>query len=75
MSFESDMARMEEITNRLQDNSVPLEESIKLFEEGVGIARRVEKELTEIERKVEILTSPPDGTDPSPSIDMFSNES
>lgn len=74
MSFERDMARMEEITNRLQDNSVPLEESIKLFEEGVGIARRVEKELTEIERKVEILTSPVDGTDPNPSIELFSSE-
>lgn len=75
MSFERDMARMEEITNRLQDNSVPLEESIKLFEEGVAIARRVEKELTEIERKVEILTSPVDGNDSAPSKDLFSNES
>ena len=59
MSYEEDIQRMEEITSRLQDSSVPLDESIKLFEEGVLIARRVEKELTEIERKVEILISEP----------------
>ena len=62
MSFETDMKRMEEITGKLKNNETPLEEAIALFEEGVGIAKLVEKQLTEIERKVEILLTPTDGT-------------
>jgi exodeoxyribonuclease VII small subunit len=71
MSFETDMERMEEITKRLQEDSIPLEDSIKLFEEGVGIARRVEKELAEIERKVEILVSP---VDEEPVLEPFGGD-
>ena len=71
MSYEEDIQRMEEITSRLQDSSVPLDESIKLFEEGVLIARRVEKELTEIERKVEILISEPQETAENPVVVPF----
>ena len=71
MSFETDMERMEEITKRLQEESIPLEESIKLFEEGVGIARRVEKELAEIERRVEILVSP---LDEKPVLEPFGDD-
>ena len=62
MGFEQDMKRMEAITEKLKSNETPLEEAIALFEEGVGIARSVEKQLTEIERKVEILLTPTDDT-------------
>lgn len=75
MSYDTDIARMEEITNRLQDNSIPLEESIKLFEEGVKIARKVEKELTEIERKVELLVTPPEDSTESPNLEIFPTNS
>lgn len=55
MSYEKDIERMEEITQKLKTNETPLSEAIALFEEGVTIARTVEKQLSEIERKVEIL--------------------
>lgn len=57
MSIEEDIKKMEEITNKLKVGETPLEESLKLFEEGITIAKRVEKNLSEMERKVEILTS------------------
>lgn len=55
MSYEKDIERMEEITQKLKSDETPLKEAIALFEEGVTLAKRVEKELTEVERKVEIL--------------------
>jgi len=63
MSFENDVQRMEEITGKLRNNGTTLDEAITLFEEGVKIAARVESGLSKIERKVEILLTPPDSSD------------
>jgi exodeoxyribonuclease VII small subunit len=60
MGFETDVKRMEEIVEQLRKNDTSLDTAIQLFEEGVRIASRVDEELTEMERKVEILLTPPD---------------
>ena len=57
MSFESDLKRMEEITELLRKDDTGLEESIKLYEEASALGRKLTKTLTEIRRKVEIVTS------------------
>ena len=57
MSFESDLKRMEEITDLLKDEDTGLEESIKLYEEAAGFGRKLSKTLSEIQRKVEKVTS------------------
>ena len=57
MSFESDLKRMEEITERLKDDSTGLEEAIKLYEEAVTLGKKLSKTLKEIQRKVERVTS------------------
>ncbi len=72
MSYEKDIERMEEITQKLKSNETPLAEAIALFEEGVTLARTVEKQLSEIERKVEILLDQ-NGTD-EPQLTPFSDE-
>ena len=38
-SFEESMARLEEIVTQLEKGEAPLEESLKLFEEGTGLVR------------------------------------
>ncbi len=60
MSFESDMARIEEITNKLRDRNTPLEEALKLFEEGTVLAKKADRSLSKMERKVEILVGAAD---------------
>ena len=65
MPYETDIKRMEEIAELLRDNQTTLDKAVALFEEGIKIANRVEKELTKIERKVEILLNPPQETDES----------
>ncbi len=57
MSFESDLRRMEEITDLLRKEDTGLEESIKLYEEASELGRKLTKTLTEIQRKVEKVVS------------------
>ncbi len=57
MSFESDLKRMEEITDLLKNEDTGLEESIKLYEEATALGKKLTKTLTEIQRKVEKVTT------------------
>jgi exodeoxyribonuclease VII small subunit len=53
--FEAAMKRLEEIVSKMEAGELPLEESMRLFEEGIKLARTLNKTLEEAERKVEIL--------------------
>ncbi len=53
--FESALGRLEEIVKELESGDLPLDQSLKLFEEGTKLARICNKRLAEAERKVEIL--------------------
>ena len=57
MSFESDLKRMEEITQILKNPETGLEKSIELYEEGSRLAKELSKTLDQIQRKVEKVTS------------------
>ena len=57
MSFESDLKRMEEITQLLKNPETGLEKSIELYEEGSKLAKELSKTLDQIQRKVEKVTS------------------
>ena len=53
--FEKALSRLENIVGELEKGELALEEALKLFEEGVKIARLCSTKLDEAERKVEIL--------------------
>ena len=57
MSFESDLKRMEKITELLKNPETGIEKSIELYEEGNKLAKSLSKTLEEIQRKVERVTS------------------
>ena len=57
MSFESDLKRMEEITDLLKDEKTGLEEAIKLYEEAARLGKKLNSTLADIKRKIEIVTS------------------
>ena len=63
MTFEEQLKRLEKIGDLLSEGKLPLKESITLFEEGILIAKSLEKDLSKIERKVEKLVSQPQETD------------
>ena len=53
--FETALARLEEIVQELEQGDLPLEQSLKLFEEGIKLSRICNARLEEAERKVEVL--------------------
>jgi exodeoxyribonuclease VII small subunit len=59
--FEDALARLETIVGQLEKGDLPLEESLKIFEEGVRLSKNCLKLLNEAERKVEILLQDKDG--------------
>lgn len=55
LSFEEAMKRLEEIVSHLEKGDIPLEESIRLFEEGSGLLALCSSQLEEAEQKVRLL--------------------
>jgi exodeoxyribonuclease VII small subunit len=53
--FEAALSRLEEIVQELEKGDLPLEQSLKLFEEGIKLSRICNKRLEDAERRVEIL--------------------
>jgi exodeoxyribonuclease VII small subunit len=67
IKFEDALQRLEQIVDRLEAGNLPLEESLKVFEEGVGLARRCSRYLEDAEKRIELLTRDEQGvlrTDP-----------
>ena len=56
-SFEQSMARLAKIVEQLEKGDLPLEESLKLFEEGVKLSRSAQERLDSAQQKVEKLLS------------------
>lgn len=55
MSFEQTLARLEQIASSLDRDDLPLEEALRLFEEGIAKLREANAALGEAEGKVQRL--------------------
>jgi exodeoxyribonuclease VII small subunit len=53
--FEEALQKLETIVTQMEEGDLPLEETLKAFEEGVRLARFCASKLDEAERKVEKL--------------------
>lgn len=54
-SFETTLRRLGEIVERLEGGELPLEDSLRLFEEGVRLTRSAQARLDAAEKRVEEL--------------------
>lgn len=54
-SFEQKLASLEAVVEKLERGDLPLEESVRLFEEGVKLSDACKKELEEAEGRIQIL--------------------
>ena len=59
--FEDAMKELEDIVKRLESGDLSLEESLKIFEEGVALSRYCFKKLEEAEKRVSILIKDEEG--------------
>ena len=69
-SFESALAELEGLVERMESGELTLEESLKSFEQGIALTRSCQQALSEAEQKVEILTS----NDPEALAEPFDSE-
>ena len=61
-SFEESLKKLEAIVEQLERGDLSLEDSLKLFEEGVGLSTACKQELDAAEGKVEMLIKQRDGS-------------
>lgn len=55
MNFETRLQRLEEIVSQMEKGDLALDDSLKLFEEGIQISRKCHSQLDESEQKVKLL--------------------
>lgn len=56
LNFEEALSKLEEINNKLERNSVPLEEAIDLYSEGMELIKLCKEKLDEAEGKIKKIT-------------------
>jgi len=61
-NFEESLKKLETIVTQLEEGDLALEDSLKLFEEGVGLSAACKKELDAAEGKVQMLVKQRDGS-------------
>ena len=69
-SFESNMQRLEQIVRAMERGDVPLEESLKLFQEGTELVRTCNQLLENAQLQVKKILTAPDG---SPVEEVFTD--
>jgi exodeoxyribonuclease VII small subunit len=68
-TFEESLNELEKIVKQLEDGDLPLEKSLKLFEDGVKLSRECRERLTAAERRIEVLMKDSDGALKVASLD------
>lgn len=62
MTFEKALERLEKIVDALEGGTLPLEEALKRYEEGVRLVRACQDRLGKVEKRIEVLKKNLDGT-------------
>jgi exodeoxyribonuclease VII small subunit len=71
VSFEENMSRLEQIVRAMERGDAPLDESLKLFQEGTELVRQCATLLDEAQLQIKKVMTAPDG---SPVLEDFADE-
>ena len=63
LSFEEQLAQVESMIGRMEQGSLPLEETIQAYEQGMEMLNAMEKELTSATQRLTVLRQAADGTE------------
>ena len=55
ISFEEQMKKLQEIVEKLERNDIDLDESIRLYEEGLRLSKQLKEQLEGFEEKIAAL--------------------
>jgi exodeoxyribonuclease VII small subunit len=70
-TFETSLQDLEKIVRKLEDGDLSLEESLKLFEDGVKLSRDCQERLNQAERRIEVLLKDENG---NPTLEILKAE-
>ena len=75
-TFEENLKKREELTSDIKRSDISLEDALKDFEEGIKLASGMEKQLDEIEGKIQILMNEPEPMTKNnpPQFDLFADD-
>jgi exodeoxyribonuclease VII small subunit len=71
-NFDERLERLEKLSDSINDPGISLEEALKVFEEGIKLAKGLEKELDKLEGRVQSLINNPVMPEDKPELDLFS---
>lgn len=70
-TFETSLKELEKIVRRLEEGDSSLEDSLKLFEDGVKLSRECQERLNQAERRIEVLLKDENG---NPVLQVIDSE-
>ena len=75
-TFEANLEKLEKLTTDIKRSDISLEDALKEFEEGIKLAAGMEKQLDDIEGKIQILMNEPQpmSLDNPPQMDLFNDD-
>jgi exodeoxyribonuclease VII small subunit len=74
-NFEQRLERLELLGEHIRKTDIPLDEALRAFEEGIALAKTLEKDLEKIEGRIEILMNGIEApADESPELELFETD-
>ncbi len=70
-NFEERLTNLEELNEKMKTGNIALDEAVQIFEEGIKLAKGLEKDLSKVERKIEILVNKPEKDTDEPNLELF----
>jgi exodeoxyribonuclease VII small subunit len=73
-NFEERLERLEYLGEQIRKSDIPLDEALKAFEEGIKLAKALEKDLEKIDSRIEILMNNSNEEEDTPELELFKTE-
>ena len=74
-NFEQRLERLEFLGEQIRRTDIPLDEALSAFEEGIKLAKTLEKDLDKIDSRIELLMNSADApADEIPELELFETE-
>ena len=70
-TFEERLQRLEQLGDELRQGNLPIDQAMARFEEGITLAQALERDLSKIERRIEILVNQPEWSGAAPALEPF----
>ena len=70
-TFEERLQRLEQLGDELRRGNLPIDQAMARFEEGITLAQALERDLSKIERRIEILVNEPEWSGAAPALEPF----